>query len=143
MRNYRGAGYRCKQCDTGNLKLWRTSASFVEMFCASCAVIDQRKRGNMRGPAPASGVPFDFHDPEEKNGPLTDSIGALVPAIPTRDGFTFWGHGSADAESCVWWHGRPTYHDEPGDLIVERILRAYYFDRFQDAARSILERNAR
>jgi hypothetical protein len=38
----------------------------------------------------------------------TDSIGWLVPAVPTAEGDTFWGYTSVPGPGVEWWQRLPT-----------------------------------
>jgi hypothetical protein len=105
------AGYACSRCGATNCKLWRqyqTFASHIELLCVTCAGTDQ-------------GV--DVSDVDEKGrttsrdfGFRTDSIGWLVPAVPTEDGETYWGYTSVPQAGCDWWHGLPNYGNLEGVL---------------------------
>jgi hypothetical protein len=76
--------YRCDTCDAGAVRLWRDYQTFAEstrLLCQSCAERDQGK--------PIS--------------PNSDQIGWMVPAVPTEDGYTFWGYTSVPLAGVDWW----------------------------------------
>ena len=94
-------GYVCTRCRSAGRKLWReynTCADYTKLFCAACALKNQRKKG----PVGEDGKRLD------NMGDRTDQIGWLIPAVPTEDGATFWGYSSVPPAGCTWWRGLPT-----------------------------------
>jgi len=109
-------GYRCSSCGATGVKLWRqynTFACFIELLCVDCAREDQ-------------GVDYEvdeqgFHD-EDGLGPC-DQIEWLVPAIPTEDGYTYWGYTSVPEAGCRWWDDllplrRPRWHSLAATVLM-------------------------
>jgi len=95
------AKYHCARCPVIGVKLWRqyqTFADHLELMCAACALVDQKKEGP---------VDDQGRRPSE-HGDTTDSIGWLVPAVPTEEGDTFWGYTSVPAPGAMWWRLLPT-----------------------------------
>jgi len=92
--------YKCSECGNAGVKLWRqynTLACFVRLLCADCAKADQ-------------GVDYEIaedgmHEGDDLMGP-TDTIEWLVPAVPTEDGYTYWGYTSVPQAGCDWWDKR-------------------------------------
>lgn len=81
-------GYVCSKCGMAGVKLWRhyqTCLDYQSLFCAFCAEADQGKTYREYGRS------------------IGDSIGWLVPAVPTEDGTTFWGYTSIPSAGCFWW----------------------------------------
>lgn len=91
--------YRCSACGVAGCKLWRqynTCACFIKLLCANCAREDQ-------------GVDYKI-DREGYHywelGPC-DQIEWLVPAVPTEDGYTYWGYTSVPEDGVSWWRRLP------------------------------------
>ena len=100
------AAYSCGKCGATGCKLWRQYQTFLDhqsLFCATCALRDQQSDG----PVDANGLREWRPDPDVAPS-LTDTIGCLVPAIPTWDGLTFWGYTSVPKEAVAWWRALPT-----------------------------------
>lgn len=92
--------YRCSVCDASGVKLWRLYQTFYEhqkLFCAACALVDQRVDGEV-----------DAEGYRESEHGKIDQIGWLVPAVPTEDGSTFWGYTSVPEDGVAWWRQLPT-----------------------------------
>jgi hypothetical protein len=89
--------YVCSGCGASGVKLWRqyqTMADYLRLLCKDCAEKDQ----------------------EEKLTEESDSLGWLVPAVPTElpnadgdipEGETFWGYTSVPGWGCKWWWELP------------------------------------
>ncbi len=95
QREQETTAYRCSQCDAAGCKLWRqyqTFADEIQLLCASCAERDQKREWD-----PAKG----------------DQIGWLVPAVPTVDGYTYWGYTSVPSEGVHWWHSLRDRREKP------------------------------
>jgi len=80
--------------------------SSQKLFCASCALANQKKKGHI--------------DPsgkyQSKYG-LVDQIGSLIPAVPIdltklQDIQSFWGYTSVPSSGCEWWSSLPSYFQE-------------------------------
>lgn len=100
-----GKDYVCSNCCASGIRLWRQSHVFldsVSLLCFDCATKDQEKQIKE----------YDhFH---EENDP---TIGDLLPARPTPDGDTFWGHTSGDV---AWWYHLPQHNDGREIFVVMR-----------------------
>jgi len=80
--------YKCTKCGIDGVKLWRQYNTFLdhlEVLCKDCAEKDQGKS-----------IKED-----------SDRIGYLVPAIPTKEGDTFWGLGAVPTSLAIWWYRLP------------------------------------
>lgn len=123
-KNYLGYDYRCSKCDVTGMRLWRNTHTMldnVELFCAACAEIDQAKQIARYA---------EYDDPFG----ISCTIGDLVPARPTPEGDTFWGHSSGD---CSWWYALPQYErtdKRPIGLARELDLIRRERDHFQQAS---------
>lgn len=100
--------YKCAHCEATGCKLWREYQTFSpKLLCARCAASDQNK---------------DISDIDEKgmrtnsDGRKTDQIGWFVPAVPTEEGFGYWGYTSVPQSGCDWWDKLPTL---PKKTLVE------------------------
>lgn len=93
--------YCCGQCGAKGKKLWRPYQGFqIELFCASCALKDQKKTG----PVDDKGrIPTDPRHEE-----WTDQIGWLVPAVLTEDGKSYWAYSAVPDAGVAWWRALPT-----------------------------------
>lgn len=83
------AGYRCSKCGAHGCKLWRqyqTFADYIKLLCRECGERDQGEA--MEGPG--------------------DSIGWLVPAVPTEANDSYWGYTSVPQPGVEWWKRLPT-----------------------------------
>ena len=78
--------YRCDDCGTDGVKLWRVYNIVADMTPLRCLACAERNQG------------------EKLDG---DKIGCLIPAVPTEDGTTFWGYTSVPSEAVLWWHNQP------------------------------------
>lgn len=88
-----GPHYFCGKCGRHGVRLWRetnVTLEHVDLRCEACATSEQTKQ---------IAACAHFHHPSH----LT--IGYLVPARPTAEGDTFWGHTSGDVD---WWLGLPS-----------------------------------
>jgi hypothetical protein len=94
--------YKCSSCRVHGCKLWRqyqTFLSHIKLHCVDCAGKEEGK---------------DVSDVDEKGRihdesvGRTDSIGWLVPAVPTKEGDTYWGYTSVPREGIEWWCGLPS-----------------------------------
>lgn len=88
--------YRCAECHRMNCQLWRQYQTFldrIKLLCTTCAKKDQK---------------------QEREG---DSIGWLVPAVPTilplwpggkmHPDSSFWGYTSVPEDGVNWWRALP------------------------------------
>lgn len=91
--------YSCHECKTSGVKLWRWYQSCnIRLYCAECAKVSQGKDYEVL----EDGTHFD-----EGMG-YTDSIGWLVPAIPTeQDPEAYWGYTSVPDHLVEWWAKLP------------------------------------
>lgn len=84
--------YRCSVCDAHGVRLWRQYnivASAVELMCCDCAALEEGKVGKWEG---------------TDDG---DQIGSMIPAVPTKEGDSFWGYTSVPQNGCNWWYSLP------------------------------------
>lgn len=119
-----GMDYLCSKCKARGLRLWRQSHTFlnhIELMCAECAEADQTEQIARYA---------SFHQVWEPG------IGDLIPARPTPEGDTFWGHTSGDVE---WWYKLPQYKDEKRELQRVRIELDHFVGREQQALKDWLE----
>ena len=99
--------YTCTKCGATGVKLWREYQTCqTQLFCAPCALVDQKKEG----PVDSTGkIPSYFVLGQERHyHGLTDQIGWLVPSVPVPQGDGFWGYTSVPDEGCRWWRELPT-----------------------------------
>jgi hypothetical protein len=93
--------YKCARCGARGCKLWReyqTCADYTDLFCCECGAEDQKRDISTIGEDGLYG----------NNSRRTDSIGWLVPAIPTVEGDTYWGYTSVPSDGIAWWRRLPT-----------------------------------
>lgn len=105
--------YRCSKCKAQGVKLWRQYQTFlehVELLCFTCGLTDQGKS-----------------EAETRN---TDTIGWLVPAVPTNDG-TFWGYTSVPQERVDWWERLPKRAAGTASPLTDPPTDADYAELFQ------------
>ena len=84
-------GYCCNECGTSGVKLWRAYQTFLDhqtLRCYRCAIADQKVI--------------------EEQTADSDSIGWLVPAVPTEEGDTFWGYSAVPEPGVKWWYLLPS-----------------------------------
>jgi hypothetical protein len=116
--------YRCGECGVTGVRLWReynTFLNYQHLYCRVCAVKDQKK------------TPTDL---ERYDRDRCDQIGWLVPAVPTRDGETFWGYSSVPQGLCNWWFSLPTMEDETLPVhrtTLKAVLHGYHFENVEDS----------
>lgn len=93
--------YRCANCGTSGVKLWREYQTFTpQLLCAKCASQDQDKD--------ISTLALDGMRLSEM-GTWTDTIGWYVPAVPSPNGY--WGYTSVPDEGVEWWKRLPLFGD--------------------------------
>ncbi len=88
--------YKCSKCEATGVKLWRqyqTFANHIALLCFDCAYEDQSEQ--VMSASKREMITGHFH-------PSGDSIGWLVPAVPSEE--TFWGYTSTPEEGVRWWH---------------------------------------
>ncbi len=94
--------YKCDRCGAHGCKLWResyTSLNEQTLLCAKCAA---KKEG-------ADISTMDDHGRRNhKYGGRTCTIGCHVPAIPCKEGNSFWRFTLAPQTACNWWYRLPT-----------------------------------
>lgn len=90
------ADYRCR-CGAQGCKLWRPAQNATPLLCVVCALKDEKKSG----PVDAEGFRQEDRQP-------TDTIGWMLPAVPTEDGGGFWGYSSVPQPGVDWWRRLPT-----------------------------------
>jgi hypothetical protein len=92
--------YKCDECKAVGVKLWRRYQTVLDhqsLKCAECACMDQGKENTVG----TDGFIYGEFGP-------TDTIGWLVPAIPTEDESTYWGYTSVPPDGVTWWRTLPT-----------------------------------
>jgi hypothetical protein len=77
------------------------------LLCCKCAEIDQAKQIEL----------YTFID---KNA---CTIGNLLPARPTPEGDTLWGHCAGDIK---WWYALPQYRDDKKEMTVAKRERDHF-----------------
>jgi hypothetical protein len=109
--------YHCSKCPAVDVKLWRqynTFADHIELLCAACALVDQKKNGLV------DNLGYHHHD----QNPPGDQIGGLVPSVPTENDDTFWGYTSVPALGVMWWKLLPTSQPDTTANATERVQMA-------------------
>lgn len=94
--------YKCGTCNATNCKLWRdyqTSLQHQELYCATCAGKAQKKEVS----------DMDAEGRRTSRGHKTDTIGWLVPAVPSEENDNFWGYTSVPENGVQWWRGLPSF----------------------------------
>jgi hypothetical protein len=77
-------GYECSVCGDTGVKLWRQYQTFlnhIQLMCRACAERDQGKQLQIG----------------------CDQIGWMIPAVPTEEGYSFWGYTSVPDAGVEWW----------------------------------------
>lgn len=106
------AKYKCSTCGAHGVKLWREYQTFLDnqsLLCGSCACKEQSKEGKtFTIEAKEGGKLYITHypDPYEFSG-SGDQIGWRIPAVPTKEGDTYWGYTSVPQDGCDWWNRLP------------------------------------
>jgi hypothetical protein len=94
--------YKCGSCGAHGCKLWRryqTVLDAQDLFCADCAGKHEKHDvSDIDGDGRSVAV----------HGRPHDSIGWLVPAVPTVEGDTYWGYTSVPDAGVAWWKRLPT-----------------------------------
>lgn len=93
-------GYVC-QCGKSGVKLWREYQTMLDhqtLYCIQCAV--DKANANRDAGKPEIVVPTSMEWE-------SDSISWRVPAVPTEEGDTYWGHTSVPGPGVVWWRSLP------------------------------------
>ncbi|HEX8389883.1 MAG TPA: hypothetical protein VF597_00490 [Candidatus Saccharimonadales bacterium] len=94
------SSYVCGTCGKSGVKLWREYQTFLQnqaLSCADCAT----KRFNVD----ISRMTDNGKHPSYLGH--TDTIGWLIPAVPTEENDTFWGYSSVPPNGCDWWTRLP------------------------------------
>lgn len=107
--------YKCSGCGAHGVKLWRqyqTSVSALELKCAECGVKDQNQDDGQCVPRSADAIGDDGRWHGGIAG-STDTIGWLVPAVPSEN--SFWGYTSVPQEGVDWWRRLPTHKERHGE----------------------------
>ena len=91
--------YKCKHCGAKGCKLWREYQTMMpQLLCADCAVKNQKKNYV---------VEEDGTHKSEHHSGTSDQIGWYVPAVPTDDGYGYWGYTSVPDAGVQWWNRLP------------------------------------
>ena len=83
--------------------MWRRYQTFLEhqkLFCIDCAGKNQNhdvSKTNELGMTPD----------KTYSNMSSDTIGWLVPAVPTIDNETYWGYSSVPDDGVKWWKALP------------------------------------
>ena len=85
----------------------------VRLFCAACGIRNQTKQ---------IAAYAHFHRDTDC------TIGDLVPARPTPEGDTFWGHTAGDVE---WWYALPQFLDAAKEATLLRLERDHFLAMHQ------------
>ncbi len=99
--------YLCGTCGATGCKLWRkyqVALDYQELFCCVCAGKHQNyciDDITAEGQTACGGTR------------QSDSIGWLVPAVPTEDNSTYWGYSSVPDAGVAWWIALPTKPEIP------------------------------
>ncbi len=119
-----GPDYLCFKCGLTHHRLWRDSHIFlnqIELLCAVCA--EKQEVDNIASYA-------HFHQEWECG------IGNLIPARPTPEGDTFWGHTSGDV---VWWYKLPQYTDPIREAARVRVEYHHLLERHEWDLKDLLQ----
>lgn len=106
------ASYACTTCGRNGVKLWRDYQTFLNhqtLSCVDCACAAQNPPIDSALIDETGSHDHVFTDNDDKTvnlGP-TDTIGWLVPAVPTAENDTFWGYTSVPQNGCDWWDRLP------------------------------------
>lgn len=111
------AEYHCGKCGTltSGVKLWRDYQTFLNhqsLLCADCACAEQNngeRTFTVAAGEKGRAIVSTTYTPDRygMNGPSGDQIGWRVPAVPTRDGSTYWGYTSVPLDGVTWWKRLP------------------------------------
>jgi len=94
--------YVCGECGASEVKLWRRYQTFLNhqsLLCAAHTAADQH--------ADVAAIDSEGRYLDPQVGFRVDSVGWMVPAVPTDDGETFWGYTSIPQVGVDWWRGLP------------------------------------
>lgn len=104
--------YKCSECKTTGVKLWREYNTFLDhqtLRCCTCAGEYGDVLDLVRENITAEGkIPWYY---QGKFMQYTDQVGGLIPAVPTQENDTFWGYTSVPEDGCVWWKNLPNFTD--------------------------------
>ncbi len=93
--------YRCDDCKAYGCKMWRDYQTFLNhqtVRCADCACAAEKKDATQ----------IDRKGRLVTEERKSDQIGALVPAVPSEDGSTYWGYTSVPEAGVKWWKRLPS-----------------------------------
>lgn len=93
--------YRCSNCKTSGVKLWRQYnilACYVDLLCVDCACRQEKIDPNSVEEDGRRKIDYEQ---------MTDQLVYLIPAVPTIEGDTFWGYTSVPEEGVLWWKNLP------------------------------------
>lgn len=97
--------YACGECGADACKLWRVYNGFMpRLYCVDCAAASEC--------VDVSSIDADgrtmCNDLGCGGDTRSDSIGFLVPAVPTEDNKYWWGYTSVTDAGIAWWRSLPT-----------------------------------
>lgn len=151
--NFRGADYRCHGPCGGatKRKLWREYNTFLdhnELLCASCIAplhdaYDKKRDPRIRAMTDGDDATLTKDGHFVFGGRGDQLVGSRVPAIPTREGDTFWGYSSCRSEDIRWWYRLPTHTDPVLDAIAVENLILRHFEYARHARDTIVSLRAK
>ncbi len=96
--------YVCTGCGACNCRLWRqyqTVLDGIELKCIDCALEEYQEKH------PGDELPQVRESLQQVGHDLTDQVGGLIPAVPTKENDTFWGYTSVPQDRVEWWYSLP------------------------------------
>lgn len=103
--------YICAECGTKGVKLWREHAvtpNHQVLRCVECAC----KKACVTGTVGIDGRI------KLESGEMTDQIGSLLPAIPTKELDGYWAYVSVPEKYIDWWKALPLTKDGRVELFA-------------------------
>ena len=97
------SSYTCCKCQAHGVKLWRDWQTFrARLLCVRCAAAETN--------TDISQLRSDGSIPKEASGQFTCKIGMRVPAVPSEDGYGWWGLGYIPNSGARWWLNLPNFN---------------------------------
>lgn len=92
--------YKCEQCGTAGVKLWRLPHHAAGLKCNVCLGVEVDAEG-CAALEPIGGISF--------HGQTSDQIKGWLPAVPTEsDDLGYWGYSSVPIRGVDWWKKLPS-----------------------------------
>jgi hypothetical protein len=88
------AKYVCSTCPSKGCKLWRTLEFPYSLFCATCALRQERETGVVGADGTLNG---------------DEDIGRLMPAVPSSASTYHMSRVSGNEIAFHWWRTLPSY----------------------------------